>query len=346
MSLLFLGLSSGGIALVVHLHDTSVNDVQALLTMSWPLIALVALLSVGTIFAEVLRFWVVARAVESPISVKAAWDATIANFFFAWITPGAALSEPATIYMLTRHGVPLADATVLTFTKTITGTSIIMGTAFILLAVGLGPALPLALYLPFVSGTGVFFMVAGAMWLGSKHPKIYMAWIERLCARIRRSWVGRWQRVHAMCDGLEHHTALGLERLQNVRRRGLRPLMGLYLTHLIYYSTFIGVLLALAYHFNTSSMWRMAALSIVYQVFIYVAPTPGGAGLSEATAEIFFGSVLRPQDAVICVVLFRTLTFYTHILIGLLYLPWMSGVTSIMMPKSEDADEPEVSEHA
>ena len=63
----------------------------------------------------------------------------------------------------------------------------------------------------------------------------------------------------------------------------------------------------------------------MHQCFTYVLPTPGGAGISEGTAEAFFGTVLSPQDAVVVVLAFRTLTFYLHIALGLVYLPIVGG---------------------
>lgn len=337
MATLFCVLCAMGIAFVLHRYQTDATDFTSLLQMPTHIIALIIALSLGTIGAEVLRFWVVGRAVEVPISLRTAWDGTIANFFFAWITPGAALSEPATIYMFTRHNVPVDAATVLTFTKTITGTTVFMGTAFTIMALGFGPSLPWVLYLPFVSGTGVFFAVAAFMWMGSKHPDATVRWLAMWCERGLNAWPKRWPSAHEKLQSwsisLIDHTRDGVMRLQAIRRRGVRPMFGVFWAHALYYGCFVGVLLVLASQFEVSSMWRMGALSIVYQVFIYVAPTPGGAGLSEASAQVFFGDVLRAQDAVVAVLLFRALTFYTHILIGLAYLPWMSGILSILKKK-------------
>lgn len=339
MATLFCVLCAVGITFVLHRYKTDATDFSVLLQMPAHVIVLIVALSLGTIGAEVLRFWIVGRAVEVPISLKTAWDGTIANFFFAWITPGAALSEPATIYMFTRHNVPIDAATVLTFTKTITGTTIFMGTAFTIMALGFGPSLPLVLYLPFVSGTGVFFAVAAFMWMGSKHPETTVLWLEKWCKRGLSAWPERWtssaQTLQRWSISLINHTQDGVMRLQAIRQRGLRPMFGVFWAHVLYYGCFVGVLLVLASQFDVSSMWRMSALSIVYQVFIYVAPTPGGAGLSEASAQVFFGDVLRAQDAVVAVLLFRALTFYTHILIGLAYLPWMSGILSILQKKTD-----------
>ena len=75
---------------------------------------------------------------------------------------------------------------------------------------------------------------------------------------------------------------------------------------------------------------------MIFLAFTYVAPTPGGAGLSEAAAGTFFGALLSPADCLWVVVFFRSLTLYGHIVFGMLYLLTIGGIREIITrPKQE-----------
>ena len=78
---------------------------------------------------------------------------------------------------------------------------------------------------------------------------------------------------------------------------------------------------------------------VLQVAFTYVLPTPGGSGLSEGTAEAFFGQLLSPQGAVMAVLLFRALTFYLHILVGLVYLPVVGALRGVLEGRRAPAPE-------
>ena len=94
--------------------------------------------------------------------------------------------------------------------------------------------------------------------------------------------------------------------------------------HVAYYACFVGTLVALLRGLGAIGTVATVGSAVVYKCFTYFAPTPGGAGLSEAAATSFFGHVVAPADAVIAVVPFRSATFYLHIGLGLVYLPFVS----------------------
>ena len=63
---------------------------------------------------------------------------------------------------------------------------------------------------------------------------------------------------------------------------------------------------------------------------MYVAPTPGGAGLAEGAAQGFFGALLPTAGAVVAVLLFRALTFYLYMVVGVLHVAWVGGLGAIL----------------
>ena len=82
--------------------------------------------------------------------------------------------------------------------------------------------------------------------------------------------------------------------------------------------------------FGAAPASEAAAVSLVYLGFIYVAPTPGASGLSEATALTFFGSLVDPPSAVMVVFLFRFITLYLHLVVGIVYLSIVGGAEEIL----------------
>ncbi|MCP4446016.1 MAG: hypothetical protein GY811_11815, partial [Myxococcales bacterium] len=91
--------------------------------------------------ADLLRYRAIGRSLEVSIGYRAALEASIANFFFSWLTPGSTFGAPATIFMLHRHNVPWGAAGVIAFAKSLTGVAFFVGAAAIIFLVGWGPEL-------------------------------------------------------------------------------------------------------------------------------------------------------------------------------------------------------------
>ena len=77
------------------------------------------------------------------------------------------------------------------------------------------------------------------------------------------------------------------------------------------------------------------ASSWVYVAFVfYWAPTPGGAGFAEATAVPFFTAVLPPEQAIMMVLCFRTLTLYVQVVIAVPYLIVAGTLRAMTQPEA------------
>lgn len=305
-------------------------------TLPWHLHLILGGLAVGLILTEVLRFVVVGRALGVRVGFWAAFDASIANNFFSWLSPGAALGEPAAVYMLGRHGVPWDAALVITFGKFATSFVFIFGVTGVLLALGLGPPLPPWVLVPCAVAAGfsaliMFALIAGAYW-----PEATAALIDRAICRLRRApLLGRplGRRVLAGAAEVARHAVL---RLSGFRKGGAPGSAAIVLGHILYYAAFVGVLVVLAVGFEAPSVARLLPIAVIYQGFLYVAPTPGGAGVGEAGAGLFFGALLPGGKALVVVMLFRALTFQLQVLLGLVYLPLVGGMREILRGGASD----------
>jgi uncharacterized membrane protein YbhN (UPF0104 family) len=81
---------------------------------------------------------------------------------------------------------------------------------------------------------------------------------------------------------------------------------------------------------------RSFAAVIVYLMFTYLAPTPGGAGFAEAFAIPFFGPLLPADKAVMFVLLFRGLALYLQVGIGVPYLLFTAGFRGMFAASSHE----------
>ena len=339
LAALFCGLTALGVWWALSQVDLEAEHWGQLLALEPGWLVVWGLLAAGVMVTEALRFRACGRIFEVEVGWWAAIDATIANAFFAWLTPGAALSEPATIYMLGRRGVSWSGAVALCLLKATTSSALFLGAAFVLLLAGLGPDLALGWWLPFVSGTGVVATMLAALLLGALRDRAAIAWLARRRQRLEGGRLGRWPRLVRWGDRLLETTQRSVERLATLRRARPGPLLWLLITHLLYYGCFIGVFVALALALADPPPGRLVATAIIYQTFTYVAPTPGGAGLSEAVSVAFFDHLLAPRHAVLAVLGFRASTFYLHLLLGAVYLPMVGGIRAVL--EGRTGEEPE-----
>ncbi len=70
--------------------------------------------------------------------------------------------------------------------------------------------------------------------------------------------------------------------------------------------------------------------SWTYLAFMYVAPTPGAAGLAEATAQDFFGALVPVSSAVSVALLFRGLAYYLPVGLGAVHLVLIGGLDGVV----------------
>lgn len=310
----WLLLIAAGVIWAVRSSGSSLRDLGALLGFPAPTVVLLLALCLGLYLSDVERYRLFGRALGVVVTRRAGFDAAVANVFFSWTTPGAAFGMPAAIVMLRRHGVPWDVATLISFGKSMTSAAFLLAAAFAVLAAGLGPGSSGEIRLVLTIGAGVVAAWLAIPLVGALFPRRALALIDRL---------GRGGRLAA---GLRD----GVERLAGLRAAGAPLLAGLAVAHAVYFVLLIGIGVVLALALGAESWPRAAGVSTVFVAFSYVAPTPGGAGLSEAAAVPFYGAILPPAEAVVLVLLYRALTFYLQIAVGALYLPFAGGIGDIV----------------
>ncbi len=331
---LSLVLILGGAAWAIRRSGVSAADLKALMELPAGTLLAVAALCAAIYGTDVYRYQALGRALGVTVGARAALEASIANFFFAWTTPGAALGAPAAIVMLKRRGVAWESATLISLGKSFLSTAIVLALAFIALAAGIGPALGPEIHAVLVAGTGAVTLVLGLGLADVFFPGRFLGFVDRAEVWARRRGLvtgGPASRLKGrILTGLARGLRDLISRLAYLRRAGLAAVLKIAASQLAFFAVYVAVAVVLAAALEADSLVRAAGASTVYVAFSYVAPTPGGAGLSEAAATLFYGSILPPARAVILALLFRALTFYLQIAVGILYLPFAGGWKEIL----------------
>lgn len=274
--------------------------------------ALLAAIAAAVIAAEVYRLVVFGRVLGVPVGLRAAFDASMANNLLSWISPGGALGEPAAVYVMSRRGVPVDAALAIAFAKFATSFALIMGVACALLLGGHGPAVPRWAVVSIAVTIGFGVVLVGSFVVGALWPTAAL----RVLGRIERA-TARWGIVGRLAVRVAGVVRRSIDRLAGFRSAGVRGWLAITMSHVAYYGAYVGLLVALAHLFGARSVLEVVPIAVVYQAFTYIAPAPG---IPEAGAAAFFGGLLPDGGAFVVVLLFRALTAYAQIALGLGYL--------------------------
>lgn len=276
---------------------------------------IVVLVAIGVlvIVAEMVRLVVFGRALGVHVGWRAAFDASVANDLFSWISPGGMLGEPASVYVMTKRGVPVDAALAIMFGKFATSFALIMGLACVLVTMGHGPAIPGWAIGSIVVTIGFGVVLVGGFVVGAWWPAPTLRTIARAETWLMRKPRGPFAtRAITGCAGATKRSIERLARFQGA------SWLALLASHVLYYGAYVGLLVVLGSMFGASSLVALVPIAIVYQAFTYIAPAPG---IPEAGAAAFFGGLVPDGGAFVVVLLFRALTAYLQILLGLVYLP-------------------------
>ncbi len=308
-------------------RETLARSVRELAALGWANAVLLGVLALALLAAEMIRFFIFGRVIGVRVSPRAAFDAAIANDLFSWISPGGVLGEPAAIYVMTRRGVPLDAALVISFGKFATSFALFMGGTAILVGLGHGPEIsdPIVALIVWTFGFGV--VLVGSFTVGAMAPAASLRAIDAAEAwALRRRLAARPWAARAIA-ATARVSRSAVERLAWFRRGGVAGWLAIVGSHLLYYGTYVGVIVLLAHLLGAPSMGDFVPVAIVFQAFTYMALVPG---VPEAAAVAFFGTLLPAGDAFVVVLLFRALTAYFQVALGLVYLPVIGALRAIL----------------
>ena len=332
---LFCGLTAAGAYWALRSSQLRLGELAAVFRLAASSVGPLAGLTVAIYASDVLRYRLMGRALGIPIRWRVGLDASMANFLFSWITPGAAMGAPAAMYMLHRGGVPWPDGAVIAFGKSLTSGAVVVALSFLALAVGLAPDFDATTRAVLTSGAGVAALLLALPVLGALCPAHSLDLIDALERRLCRGTISRggWA-------WLAGTLRTAVERLGRLTRGGASTPIALLAAHLAHFGSLVAVAVVLAVSLGATSSPQAVGASMLYTGVTYLAPTPGGAGIAEAVGGTLFAGVLAPREALLVAIAARLLTIHLQIVLGAVYLAIVGGTTEIMANRRRPRDRP------
>ena len=304
----FIVLVLAGIAFALSYFKVSHNILRHLSSFSWWQFTIITFVAMGIYLVDAIRYKVFARAFKVELSIKDCFEASIANFFFAWITPGSSLGAPATIYLLKKKGISTTNATLVAFGKSLTGLGLFLPFAFLVFLAKKESFQSHLLLDVMAYNVAVYSIVPVLSIVFSLQGGRLEKWLKAMHQKKQ--------------DGIFHKLVTFLldiiEKTKPVLERGLFWTLIFIMCHILYFS-FFPLVGALILNFMNADFIESFYSSLFYTAASITVPTPGGAGISEGTGAFFFSHLVSVEKAVFMTLFFRFLTFYLQIIVGLIY---------------------------
>ncbi|HEY9018174.1 flippase-like domain-containing protein [Thiomicrospira sp.] len=267
--------------------------------------------------ADGLRLWFTLKALGYAIRLQDMAQLVFLNIFVSNITPLATGGGVAQVWFLRRHAVPVGAAMTATTIRTVLAILMIFSAAPILWA-----------WLPDLGGeargliqTG-FWLAIGTYALGFFLVLFKTDWLIRL--------------LLALMAGLCRINLLSQARFVTIKRHWIREMRRFSRGFRMYFAggwfwvsasvLSTAVFLIALFSFPALIFWALGydlsywitlAKMVVTTFIMYFSPTPGGSGIAEGVFGGFFSADLLTTHLVLAVVVWRALTIYLGMLIGL-----------------------------
>ncbi|GGD55021.1 lysylphosphatidylglycerol synthase transmembrane domain-containing protein [Lacimicrobium alkaliphilum] len=316
-AVLFVGLSIGVPLLIFYKVDAQSISINPML-YSWPVMLSVFVLILIYFTSDALRLSYILKASGHQLKWRHRIKITFINMLFSNITPLATGGGFAQIWYLRRLNIPVGTATAATTVRT-----------FIAMALIFLPIPLLVMNLPFFDNNAV---MTGAGWLLSIVALTYIACFLIMLFRLR--WLlNVIDRIAGVLIKIRLVSAQSANRRKRqVLRETVRfshSLEHCYLRNrrdIILSVFFTAVFLLSLFSFPCLLLWgsgydagylATTGLVAIQTSLMYFAPSPGGAGFAEGLFGLFFTDLLSTSELVGIILIWRFLTIYLGMLIGI-----------------------------
>ncbi len=311
-------ISAASLAIIFMLTSTE-QAVPVILQVS-PLF-LLAILMIHTLhwFFWALRIKIMAHALGDKISFIWAFRVVMVNLFMASVTPSSFGGEPSRIYMLSQGNLSSGDATALTLGERLID-FIFFGAALPTMLILLGISVDLkdiqyellaAAALFIFGGVLLLLIVSHASWF-KKHIKKF--------EKLLRFFIKNEERRKTLIKKAEKEFDAFVKGIVVIFRRKKLHFMGAMGATVIMWVADFSIPSLILMAFGYPPFWL---LSITFQMIILlitiVPVSPGGSGLAEFSAYFLYSQKLPENLTGAMIILWRILTFYMNLFVGLAY---------------------------
>ncbi|MEM2124743.1 MAG: flippase-like domain-containing protein [Methanolinea sp.] len=317
---LWVSLGFSLVVLALILFFTVDSSTFTLLERMNPLFIVLALcIHLLALFFWSLRIWCMSRGLGYSVPLLHCVNLVYANLLVAAITPSQAGGEPVRIHELYRAGGKVGDATAIVITERILdGIVLGVGGAFFMFVLGSIWQTVGSIYSYFLYLSWIFITALVAMFLYSvKKPYIlkrFLGGITRHVARFRGKEKAEYyaRRIDREVDNF--HSTLVLFIRQG--KRGL--LLGLVFTAVFWFLEAIIVSVILVGLSQPPILVESMIIQLIIAIIMMIPLTPGGSGIAEILFSTMYGLYIPHALIGIVVVLWRSILYYSNILLGLL----------------------------
>jgi uncharacterized protein (TIRG00374 family) len=316
-----------GIAFSVYSLIASDFDFSALkgITVSLQYIFLALVCMVVRDLMYIIRLRILT---EKRLSWLDSWHVVMLWEFASSVTPAVVGGSAFAIYFINQEGVSLGKSTAIIFTTVMLDEIFyILTVALLLLILGtdivhFGDTLPFNPMLFFFVGYGVIIAMTTGITLG-----IFVAprGIKKLLVKLFSiSFLKKWQ--HIMERTGDELIASSKELKGKPFGYWAKAFVATILTWTARFMTLNFLILALNPELGFHIMQQLLffAKQLVMWVILLISPTPGASGIAEISFSAFFKNDVPEQTHAAVAVLWRAISYYPYLAIGLIILPiWL-----------------------
>ena len=346
---LLLALFSFIFLIVYLIKVDGVNDVTAVLKtahLGWRLAAVLCMLVYWLLDALVLHISV--RMVDPSHTFRFSLRLTMIGQYFNNVTPFASGGQPAQAYFMVKRGAPVGKTMTALLTKfivyQITLTLYCLATLILKFSYFMSEVkvLMVAVIVGFTAHTAVTLMLVGVAFFKSATEKIALLGI-RILAKIRIIKDPKAKSESVLAELENFH-----EQFQ-VMRRHKAEILKMCLITVVQLTVYflIGNVIYKSFHLTgTDSLTLLASQAFVLMIATFV-PIPGALGAADGSFAIFFSLFFPARLISFALVLWRLLTFYLPIVLGLIAtliekkrsaVPRKAPVAEGLVPSSPDLE--------
>ncbi len=281
------------------------------------LIILAATAHVFSWFFWALRIKILAKSLNVEISFSKCFKIVLVNLFLACVTPSGMGGEPARILML-REYTGSGSATAITVGERIID-FVFFGAAFAILLFLLGINVNVQGVEYYLVGVAIILGASFGVFLYLVHRRYKFRRILKKLEKLMGIFIKDSDKRAEIMRKMEmEYDAFFAGTFAIFRKKGYLALTFLFTVLMWIVDFLIPSLLLLGLGFNPH--WIFILTSMIIIVLVTILPiTPGGSGLAEFTGYFLFSQIVPLDVAAIIVILWRVITFYPNLLLGLFY---------------------------
>ena len=287
------------------------------------------LLALLCIVLRDLMYIIIIRVLtEKRLSLLDSWHVVMLWEFASSVTPAVVGGSVFAIYFVNREGLSLGKSTAIVLTTAMLDEVFyILAVALLLLILGVnvvhfGDALPFNPMIFFFVGYGVIIAMTAIIVLG-----VFVApnGVKKLLVKLFSfSFLKKWQPKMAKTG--DDLVAASKELKGKSFGYWTKAFTATALTWTARYMTLNFLILALnpELGFHLMQQLLIFAKQLVMWVILLISPTPGASGIAEICFSAFFKNDFPAQTNAAVAVLWRAISYYPYLAIGLIILPiWL-----------------------